>query len=72
METSVIYRSLNPDDHDRYLVDPAFRMEIAAKTSRAHQVYEDSMDELSKHAPAFMDPFLGKAVIGKDVYEALI
>jgi len=66
------YTLMNPDDHDRVLVDPAFRMQKLVETHHKYDVFIKSLDAVNKSSVEFSDPFLGKATIQKDVYDTLI
>lgn len=45
---NTVYSLINPDEHDRVLVDPAYRMQRKAESHMKAQVYVMAMDDYEK------------------------
>lgn len=48
VESTNTYTMINPDDHDKVLVDPAYRMEKLTETEKVYEIYMSSMEEIQK------------------------
>jgi len=46
VRSDYLYSLANPDDHDRFLVDPAYRLERAKLMEEKHQVYKRVITEI--------------------------
>ena len=66
---NTVYSLVNPDDHDRILTDPAYRMQKNAEAEQKAQVYVMAMEDYEKEKwmnSAWREP------MGKIDYENLI
>lgn len=46
--SNMVYSLVNPDEHDRLLVDPAYRMERTKALEEKYKVYASSLREVEK------------------------
>lgn len=46
--SNMVYSMVNPDEHDRLLVDPAFRLERTQALEEKYRVYVSSLREVEK------------------------
>lgn len=65
-----IYSLINPDDHDRFLTDPAYRMEKAEQVDKTIDTYNEIQEQ-------YIDGFLqdnlgGRIEMSKRTYENLV
>ena len=72
MDSMTGYSLINPDDHDKVLVDPAFRMKKLTETQHKFEVFSRSIEAVTKDHEGFDNPFMGKTTIQKDIYDTLI
>ena len=70
IKSDFLYSLANPDDHDRFLVDPAYRLERVKLMQEKNEVYNRVMEEIDE---AFNESHgHAKTNINKDNYENLI
>ena len=70
VDSAVSYHLVNPQDHDRILTDPAYRMEKLATAHNRTQAYIESMNAISYHNQELKP--VDKVVKSKVEYETLI
>ncbi|KAL4505960.1 hypothetical protein ABPG72_013721 [Tetrahymena utriculariae] len=69
--SNMVYSMVNPDEHDRLLVDPAYRMERTKALEEKYKVYTSSLREVEKQ---FEERYgrAGQINISKVTYSTLI
>lgn len=48
VQSNFVYSLANPEDHDRFLVDPAYRLDKIKEMEHKHKVYADTMREIDR------------------------
>lgn len=69
--SNMVYSMVNPDEHDRMLIDPAFRMEKTKALEEKMKVYAMSLKEVEKEFVA-TNGVINKIPINKVDYGTLI
>lgn len=69
--SNMVYSMINPDEHDRLLVDPAFRLERTKQLEEKFKVYVGSLQEIEKEFEANNGPAI-RTPTNKVDYETLI
>ncbi len=68
----MVYSMINPDEHDRLLIDPAFRMERTKSLEEKTKVYTFSLQEVDRKFENKYGVGGNKITINKYTYETLI
>lgn len=71
VETDRVFTLINPDDHDKMLVDPAFRLKRTMEAQRAATVFSESARFISQEIEK-QHPAPTSLMMDKDTYETLI
>jgi len=69
--SNMVYNLVNPDEHDRLLTDPAYRLERTKKLEEKFYVYIYSLKEIEKEYTANFGP-VPRFPVNKVDYETLI
>jgi hypothetical protein len=72
VESTNSYSMINPDDHDKLLVDPAYRMEKLTETEKVYEIYMASMVEIQNQFQQQNFSDSTRFLMDKSTYETLI
>lgn len=71
-QSDTAFISVNADQHDKMLVDPAFRIEKQTEAHKKVAMFERSLEILGKKKATRYDDIMGRTSISKDIYNVLI
>lgn len=72
IESTNVYSMINPDDHDKVLVDPAYRMERLTESEKVNEVYMASIEEIQRQYEQQNFETRHRYLMDKHTYETLI